>query len=101
MPAGTATKIKKRKPSVLKRAKQALVHAERNRSQRTRVRSMIRKLRAALDAKDAEAAGALLAPTLSAIDRSIGKGILHENTANRTKSRLATAYNSVRAAKAS
>lgn len=101
MPAGTATKIKKRKPSVLKRAKQALEHQERNRAQRTKVRSMIKKLRAALDASDAAAAGGLLAPTLSAIDRAIGKGILHENTANRTKSRLATAYNTVKAAKAS
>jgi small subunit ribosomal protein S20 len=99
MPAGTPTKVKKRKPSVLKRAKQALEHQERNRSQRTRVRSMIKKLRGALDAKDANAAGELLAPTLSAIDRAIGKGILHENTANRTKSRLSVAYNSVRAAK--
>jgi small subunit ribosomal protein S20 len=85
----------------LKRAKQALVHQERNRSQRTKVRSMIRKLRGALDANDAAAAGTLLAPTLSAIDRAIGKGILHENTANRTKSRLSVAYNHVRAAKPS
>ncbi|MGD0841039.1 MAG: 30S ribosomal protein S20 [Candidatus Acidiferrales bacterium] len=101
MPAGTPTKVKKRKPSVLKRAKQALVHAERNRSQRTRVRSLIRKLRAALDAKDAAAAGAVFAETLSAIDRAISDGILHENTANRTKSRLSIAYNAVRAPKAS
>ena len=101
MPAGTATKVKKRKPSVLKRAKQALVHQERNRSQRTKVRSMIKKLRGAIDANDAAAAGTLLAPTLSAIDRAIGKGILHENTANRTKSRLAVAFNTVRAAKPS
>ena len=36
-----------------------------------------------------------------AIDRAIGKGVLHENTANRTKSRLAIAYNTVRAAKPS
>ena len=62
---------------------------------------MIKKLRGALDANDAAAAGALLAPTLSAIDRAIGKGVLHENTANRTKSRLAIAYNTVRAAKPS
>jgi small subunit ribosomal protein S20 len=101
MPAGTPTKVKKRKPSVLKRAKQALVHAERNRSQRTRVRSLIRKLRAAIDAKDAAAAGAVFSETLSAIDRAISKGILHENTANRTKSRLSIAYNAVHAPKAS
>jgi small subunit ribosomal protein S20 len=101
MPAGTATKVKKRKPSVLKRAKQALVHAERNRSRKTRVRSLIKKLRGALDAKDAAAAETLFRPTLSAIDKAIGNGTLHENTANRTKSRLSVAYNAVRTAKAS
>jgi len=34
-----------------------------------------------------------------AIDRAITKGVLHENTANRYKSRLTIAYNTLRAAK--
>jgi ribosomal protein S20 len=42
----------------------------------------------------------LLQPTLSAIDVAIGKGVLHENTGNRYKSRLAVAFNGVKAAKA-
>jgi small subunit ribosomal protein S20 len=99
MPQGTPTKVKKRKKSVLKRARQALRRAEVNRANRTRVRTMIRRLRAALGSGDAAAADKLLAPTLSAIDQAITKGVLHENTANRYKSRLTLAYNALRAAK--
>ncbi len=99
MAQGTPTKVKKRKKSVLKRAQQALRRAEINHGNRARVRSLIKRLRAAIHAGDAAAAQNLLRPTLSAIDRAIAKGVLHENTANRYKSRLALAYNTLRAAK--
>ena len=90
MAQGAATKVKKRKKSVLKRAKQSHVRAAINRANRTRVRSIMRQLRTAISAKDAGAAGNLLQPTLSAIDRAISKGVLEENTGNRYKSRLTT-----------
>ncbi len=99
MPQGTPTKVKKRKKSVLKRARQALRRAEMNRANRTRVRTMIKRLRTAISSGDATTAGNLLSATFSAIDRAIGKGVLHENTANRYKSRLTLAYNALRAAK--
>ncbi len=99
MPQGTPTKVKKRKKSVLKRARQALSRAEVNRSNRTRVRSMMKRLRAALGAGNAGVAESLLRPTLRAIDRAITKGVLHENTANRYKSRLSLALNALRAGK--
>ena len=98
MAQGAATKVKKRKKSVLKRAKQSHVRAAINRANRTRVRSIMRRLRTAIDAKDAASAGNLLQPTLSAIDRAISKGVLEENTGNRYKSRLTLALNSLRAA---
>ncbi len=99
MAQGTPTKVKKRKKSVLKRAAEAVRRAEVNRANRTRVRTMIKRLRTALGSGDATKANQLLAPTLSAIDRAITKGVLHENTANRYKSRLTLAYNVLRAAK--
>jgi ribosomal protein S20 len=37
---------------------------------------------------------------MSAIDRAITKGVLHENTGNRYKSRLTVAFNGVKPAKA-
>jgi small subunit ribosomal protein S20 len=100
MAQGAATKVKKRKKSVLKRAKQSHVRAAINRANRTRVRSIMRSLRSAINAKDAASAGNLFLPTLSAIDRAISKGVLEENTGNRYKSRLTLAINSLRAAKA-
>jgi small subunit ribosomal protein S20 len=97
MAQGAATKVKKRKKSVLKRAKQSHVRAAINRANRTRVRSIMRQMRTALSSKDASAAGNLLQPTLSAIDRAISKGVLKENTGNRYKSRLTIAMNGLRA----
>jgi small subunit ribosomal protein S20 len=91
------TKIKKKKKSVLKRAAQSIQRAEINRANRTRVRSMMKRLRTAITAGDATAAGNLLQPTMSSIDQAISKGVLHENTANRYKSRLTLAYNGVKA----
>jgi small subunit ribosomal protein S20 len=100
MAQGQATKVKKKKKSVLKRAAQSRQRAEVNRANRTRVRTLMRRLRTAITAGDATAAGNLLRPTMSAIDRAITKGVLHENTANRYKSRLSLAYNGLQTAKA-
>src|SRR5215470_5858596 len=93
------TKVKKRKKSVLKRAEQSRQRAEVNRANRTRVRTMMRRLRTAIAAGDTTAASNLLQPTMSAIDKAITKGVLHENTGNRYKSRLALALNGMKAAK--
>ena len=97
MPQGQPTKVKKKKKSVLKRAAQSNQRAEVNRNNRTRVRTMMKRLRIAITAGDAAAAANLLQPTVSAIDQAISKGVLHENTANRYKSRLTLAYNQVKA----
>jgi small subunit ribosomal protein S20 len=99
MPQGQPAKVKKRKKSVLKRARQALLRAEINRANKTRVRTMMKRMRSAIAAGDVTAAGNLLRLTVSAIDRAITKGVLHENTANRYKSRITAAYNGLRAAK--
>jgi small subunit ribosomal protein S20 len=101
MAQGAVTKVKKRKKSVLKRAAQSIKRAAVNRSNRTRVRSMMKSLRSAVGAGDADAASKLLHPTISAIDRAVTKGVLEKNTANRYKSRLAIACNSMRTADAS
>ena len=88
MAQGQARKVKKKKKSVLKRAAQSRERAEVNQANRTRVRGAMKRLRTAITAGDVTAAGNLLHPTMSAIDQAITKGVLHENTANRYKSRL-------------
>jgi len=97
MKSGKKPEFLKKKKSVLKRAAQSRQRAEVNRANRTRVRTMMRRLRTAITAADATAAGNLLHPTMSAIDQAITKGVLHENTGNRYKSRLTVAYNGLTA----
>lgn len=96
MAQGTPTKVKKRKKSVLKRAAQSINRAAVNRANRTRVRTVIKSLRSALNAGDGPAATKLLSGTVSSIDRAVAKGVLSKNTANRYKSRLALACNDLR-----
>ena len=81
--------------SALKRIKQTQKRTELNRAHVTKLRHQIRKLRAALKAKDKAAAEALLKPTLALIDHSTHKGILHGNTAAAYKSRLTVAFNAL------
>src|SRR5713226_3872972 len=97
MAQGQPTKVKKKKKSVLKRAAQSRQRAEVNRANRTRVRTLMRRMRVAIATGDANAAGNLLQPAMSAIDQSVTKGVLHENTGNRYKSRLTLAYNGIKA----
>jgi small subunit ribosomal protein S20 len=59
-----------------------------NRARRSRLRTQIRALRALVAKKDREGARRVLTATLSVIDRSVSKGIIHRNTAARYKSRL-------------
>lgn len=74
-----------------KRMRQSEVRRSINRSNRTRVRSQIRKLRAALTAGDANQLKELLPETVSIIDKAVQKGALHKNAAARHKSRLTVA----------
>jgi len=74
--------------SAIKRHGQSLKRRAANRSNTTRLRSQIKRLRASVESSDVAAALALLPETVALIDRSIQKGILHENTAARHKSRL-------------
>jgi small subunit ribosomal protein S20 len=75
--------------SAEKRNRQNIVARERNRAHRSRLRTAIKRLRAAVASGDAEQAAALLPTTLSVIDATAQKKIIHPNTASRYKSRLA------------
>jgi small subunit ribosomal protein S20 len=74
--------------SALKRVRVAERRTAVNRTRRTRLRHQIRAMRRLLEAKDANAAAALVPKTFSLIDRSAKWGIIKKNTAARYKSRL-------------
>lgn len=68
-----------------------------NTANRTRLRSSLKKLRAAIAANDSTQAQSLLSETVSIIDKSVRKGVLHRNTAARHKARLTTHVNKLAA----
>jgi small subunit ribosomal protein S20 len=55
---------------------------------RHKLRTQLKKLKAAIDGGHLDQARALLPATLSLIDKSVQKGILKANTARRYKSRM-------------
>ncbi len=74
--------------SALKRARQTETRTEVNRANRSRVRTSLRTLREAITKGDAKAAHEQYRATVSALDKSVQKGVLHSNTVSRYKSRL-------------
>lgn len=95
MAAPITAKRKRKKKSVLKRIRQTRRRTLINRAHKSRLRTEVKKFRQAITAGNLAQARELLRPTLSVIDRSIQKGILHPNTATRTKSRLTRRYNTL------
>ena len=83
--------IKSAKKRVLVNQKKA----ERNKSIKSGVKTSIRKVEAAVAAKDKEAAVAALQNAISTIDKAATKGVYHKNTAARKVSRLSNAVNTL------
>ncbi len=75
-------------PQAKKRAVQSEKARKHNASLRSMVRTYIKKVIAAIDSGDAEAAKSAYAAAVPVIDRMADKGIFHKNKAARHKSRL-------------
>ena len=82
--------------SALKRARQTERRTARNRGNTSRLRSALRDMREALAKGDKSAATQSFRQTSSALDKAIQKGVLHENTAARYKSRLNARLNALK-----
>ncbi len=74
--------------SALKRARQTQKRTATNRANASRLRTTLRTLRETIEKGDKQAAEQTYRATVSALDKAIQKGTLHENTAARYKSRL-------------
>ena len=75
--------------SAEKAYRQSLVNRDRNRQYRSRLRTALKSVRAAIAGGKAAEVKASLGDTVSLIDKMAGKGIIHRNAAGRYKSRLA------------
>ena len=67
--------------------------AERNKAIKSKVKTSIKKVYAAIDANDAEAAKAALKDATVEIDKAASKGVYHKKNASRKVSRLSVAVN--------
>ena len=74
--------------NTLKAARQSEKRRARNRSVQSGVKSVIKKLQAAVEGKKADEAATLLREASRALQRAASKGVLHRNTASRKLSRL-------------
>ena len=74
--------------SAIKAHRQSLVNRDRNRQYRSRLRTALKNVRAAIAAGKAADVKSSLGETVSLIDKMAGKGIIHKNAAGRYKSRL-------------
>lgn len=80
----------KKSKSALKAHRQNIARREHNRELRAKLRTGLKAIRKAIDAKDLDVARARLTATQSLVDKMAAKGIIHRNTASRYKSRLTT-----------
>ena len=74
--------------SALKRARQTETRTTVNRNNKSRLRTAVRRFREALASGNKQDATTVYRETVSALDKSVQKGVLHKNTASRYKSRL-------------
>ena len=74
--------------SAKKRVRQNEEQRVRNRHHRSRLRTAIKQLRAAVAAGDQDASQEQLPRTIALLDRMAGRRVIHRNAAARTKSRL-------------
>ena len=83
----------------IKSAKKRILVAEtrtaRNKAIKSKVKTAIKKVHAAIAANDKEAANAALLHAISKIDKATSKGVYHKNTASRKISRLNKAVNGI------
>ncbi len=86
--------------SAKKRMRQSVKRTARNRVRKEKLKKAVRAFRSTLAEGATEKFTPALAAVSKAIDKAKVKGVLHKNTANRRKSRLAKAANRLAAAKA-
>ena len=74
-----------------KRARQAETTRQRNASQKSALRTAVKKVKKAIASGDKSAAAEVYRQSQAVIDRVADKRIVHKNLASRTKSRLVQA----------
>ena len=83
-------------PNIKSAKKRVLViktKTERNKAIKSKVKTYVKKVDAAIESGDKAAAKAALLAATSEIDKAAKKGVYHKNTASRKVSRMSLAVN--------
>lgn len=83
--------------SAIKRAKQNEIRNIRNKSNRTRVKNMIKIVRGAIEENSQEKARVALGTAIPVIQKAANKGAIHPKNASRKISRLSRKVNALTA----
>lgn len=83
--------------SAIKRNKQNALLKKANHATRSSVRSVVKKVRAAIEKKELKEATTLFLKAQSMIDRTVKKGLLHRRTGQRQIARLHRAVSQISA----
>ncbi len=89
-------------PNIKSAKKRVLITAkknEQNRAYKTRMNHAIKKFNNAIDTNDIEGAEKLLPETMSIIDQTVSKGVIHKNQAANKKSALSKRLSDVKSGK--
>ena len=81
--------------SAKKRILVAQKKADRNKAIRSKVKTSIKKVYAAIEQKDVDGAKSALNNAISNIQKATSKGVFHKNTSSRKVSRLTKAVNKI------
>lgn len=85
-------------PQIKSQEKRVRTNAKRNlavSAKKSEIRTQMKKVFAAVEAGDKEAATTAYASASSKLDKAVGKGIYHKNYASRQKAKLMRAVNSL------
>ena len=75
--------------SQIKRNRQAVALRQRNKAERSSLKTKVKKFLEAVESGDAETGRAAYQDAARSFDKAASKGIIHKNKAANTKSRLA------------
>jgi small subunit ribosomal protein S20 len=81
--------------SAIKRSTQSVKHKERNTAVKSKVKTAVKSVIKAVEAKDKEAATAALAQSVPILAKAAAKGIFHKKTMSRKISRLTRKANTI------
>ena len=81
--------------SAKKRILVTATRTARNKAIKSEVKTMVKKVYAAIDSRDQDAAKAALKAAISTMDKATSKGVYHKNTTSRKISRMQKAINAM------